>query len=411
MSERAVGPAPAALPNVQLPDPLAGLLEARNRMVETGEAGELFVQDLRALDPISGLWKQGQDAVEELTGLYTSDTRFFPNGFVLGDSTAVVTGMIRSGANDFSTEDLSFVLGVVRVAPGEWRIGVESASLVPPRQLAAPITAEMLIQDLDAVGIERAAVLSVAYWFGSPGDEWPGDEYDNVRAENDWLAEQVSRYPDRLVAFCGVSPIRPYATREIRRCAEELGMKGVKLHFSNSRVNVHDPEHVAQVRRVFETANELDLAIVVHSRTHRTFGDYGREEAEAILNEILPSAPDVTIQIAHLWGGSELSEPALAVFADAVSSGDPRARNLYFDLTEVDRAVGGSDETWAMLADRIRQIGVERVLYGSDMRLSPDGPPSTLGWSRLYRRLPLTASELADIADNVAPYLRSSQPR
>ena len=127
-----------------------------------------------------------------------------------------------------------------------------------------------------------------------------------------------------------------------------------------------------------------------------------------MISWVSPSAPDVQIQIAHLWGGADVSEDALGVFADAVSSGDSRARNLYFDLTEMDRAIGDSEDTWARIADRIRQIGMERILYGSDMRHHPLGPPSTLGWSRLARALPLTDAEIADIADNVAPYL---QPR
>ncbi|HET9334420.1 MAG TPA: amidohydrolase family protein [Gemmatimonadota bacterium] len=409
MSARAIGPAPAAIPNIELPPPLDRVLDARNRVIETGDPGDLYVEDARILDVENALWTRGADAIAGIATTYTPDTRFFPNGYALGDSTAFVTGMIRSGANDFSTDDLSFVLGLVEVVPGEWRIAVESATIVPPRPFSEPITADILIGDLDAVGIERAVVLSVAYWFSSPGDEWPGDEVENVRAENDWVAEQVARYPDRLTAFCSVSPIRPYAVDEIRRCAEELGVPGLKLHLANSRVNLHDSAHVTQLRRVFEIANELGLAIVVHSRTHRSFGPYGREEAQVLLERIFPAAPDIPIQIAHLWGGADVSEDALGVFADAVSSGDPRARNLSFDLTEMDRAIGDSEETWARITERIRQIGLERIFYGSDMRHHPLGPPSTLGWSRLVRALPLTDAELADIADNVAPYLRSPQ--
>ena len=411
MSPRTVGPAPPAIPNIEVPSPLDRVIDARNRVIETGDPGDVYVEDALILDVENALWRQGSDAIEDIATTYTPDTRFFTNGYRLGDSTAFVTGMIRSGANNFSTDDLSFMLGLVEVAPGEWRIAVESATIVPPRPFSQSITADMLIQDLDAVGIERAVVLSVAYWFSSPGDEWPGDEVENVRAENDWVAEQVARYPDRLVAFCSVSPIRPYAVDEIRRCARDLGVRGVKLHLANSRVNLHDADHVAQVRRVFEVANELGLAIVVHSRTHGSFGPYGREEAQVILDEILPAVPDIPVQIAHLWGGAGVSEDALGVFADAVSSGDPRARNLYFDLTEVDKAIGDSEETWARIADRIRQIGLERVFYGSDMRHHPAGPPSTLGWSRLVQQGPLTDAELADIADNVAPYLQASRPQ
>jgi predicted TIM-barrel fold metal-dependent hydrolase len=372
-------------------------------MTETGQVGDLYAPDAQVMNAYTGRWVRGGEAVEELAGDYTADTQFHPNRYVLGDSVAVIAGIVRSGTPP--VDELNFQLGLVKDPAGGWRIATEHTSLLPPLAFTEPVTADQLIDAMDDAGIQRAVVLSVAYWFGDPTDHYPGDEHEHVRAENDWTAAEVAKYPDRLVAFCGVSPLRDYAVAEIRRCARERGMRGVKLHLANSKVNLHDAAHVRAVREVFSVANELGLALVVHTRTHRTFGDYGRREAEVILNELLPAAPDVPIQIAHLWGGGELAEDALAVFAEAVSSGDPRARNLLFDLTDAERNSGGAPETLATLAGRIRQIGVERVLYGSDM-LTPDSPPPVIAWTRMRRKLPLTDQEFADIADNVAPYLR-----
>ena len=58
---------------------------------------------------------------------------------------------------------------------------------------------------------------------------------------------------------------------------------------------------------------------------------------------------------------------------------------------------------------RIRQIGVERVLYGSDAAASPLTYPKA-GWSA-FRRLPLSEAEFRVIANNIAPYMRDSTPR
>src|SRR5688500_4040539 len=61
------------------------------------------------------------------------------------------------------------------------------------------INAEILIQRLDRVGIQSAVVLSMGYFWGGPAlSPKPDDEYGAVRAENDWTAEQVAKYPDRL---------------------------------------------------------------------------------------------------------------------------------------------------------------------------------------------------------------------
>lgn len=73
-----------------------------------------------------------------------------------------------------------------------------------------PINADDLIALLDAAGIRRAAVLSVAYILGDPKGT-AADEYEKVKAENDWTSAQVARFPERLVGFCSVNPVKHYA--------------------------------------------------------------------------------------------------------------------------------------------------------------------------------------------------------
>jgi hypothetical protein len=55
-----------------------------------------------------------------------------------------------------------------------------------------------------------------------------------------------------------------------------------------------------------------------------------------------------------------------------------------------------------LIATRIRQIGVARVLYGSDGALPPAYTPKK-AWEA-FRRLPLTDAEFKIIANNRAPY-------
>src|SRR6478672_7789912 len=60
------------------------------------------------------------------------------------------------------------------------------------------ITAKDLIALLDKAGISRAVILSVAYTFSNPNKKQFEDEYDRVKAENDWTSRQVAQYPGRL---------------------------------------------------------------------------------------------------------------------------------------------------------------------------------------------------------------------
>ena len=288
-----------------------------------------------------------------------------------------------------------------------------AAALVTGDPKAPGISARDLVAHLDAAGIRRALVLSVAYTWAKASRAANDDEYNHVRAENDWTAQQVAQFPDRLRAFCSVNPLKPYAIDELTRCSNHPQLRsGLKLHFGNSDVDLDDAEKVAQVRRVFEAANRLRMAIVVHMRTSLDLRRrYGADQARVFLNDLLPAAPDVPVQIAHLAGAGGWNatiDSALSVFSDAIAKHDPRMKNVWFDVTGV-VGPGTSPDLQQQIIARIRQVGVERVLYGSDAALSPPAYPKA-GWAA-FKGLPLTEAEFTVIANNVAPYMRDFQAK
>jgi predicted TIM-barrel fold metal-dependent hydrolase len=275
----------------------------------------------------------------------------------------------------------------------------------------AQIDGRALIGHLDDAGIARAVVLSVAYTWGKP-DRAVENEYDQVRATNDWTSEQVARFPDRLRGFCGVNPLRDYALDELARCAGDRHLRhvahGLKLHLGNSAVDYRDPQHVARVQRILRAANGYGMPIVVHVRASISRRlPYGRDAARVFLDELLPAAPDVPVQIAHLCGaGGYADDPpvdaALSVFVEAIAGRDPRVGRLLFDVTNA-VSPGAPRAERALIARRIRALGVERVLYGSDAALPGNTPREC--WEVL-RSLPLSQAEFRTIAGNVAPYMR-----
>jgi predicted TIM-barrel fold metal-dependent hydrolase len=269
------------------------------------------------------------------------------------------------------------------------------------------IDADYLVAQLDAAGISRAVVLSVAYTFSNPNKAPVPNEYVHVMAENDWTSAQVAKYPNRLLGFCSVNPLRPYALKEIARCAKDPNLRtGLKLHFGNSDVNLDNPDHLARVRRVFRAANDRHMAIVVHLHAnidhHRP---YGTKEARIFLERLLPDAPDVVVQIAHLAGGGGYddvaTDAALSVFVNAIERKDPRMKNVYFDVCGI--AIPNRWEDKAdLLVTRIRQIGTKRLLYGSDAATADNEPKDAV---KRWHSLPLTQEEFRRIDNNVAPYL------
>ena len=270
------------------------------------------------------------------------------------------------------------------------------------------ITAQDVIELLDKAGIRRAVLLSNGYSFGRPGSE-PPDEYAAVRAENDWAAAQAAQFPKRLIAFCGFNPLKEYALEELERCAKSPNLRhGIKLHFGSSDVQTEIPEHLEKLKKVFQAANARRMAIVVHMRASISKKrPYGPEQARAFL-ELLSVAPDIPVQVAHLASsGPNYVDPeahsVIEVLADAIAKKDPRTRRLWFDFAS-NAYPTNPPQTSELIVRLIRQIGVKRILYGTDAATGNNLPPRE-AWEA-FRQLKLSTNEIKTIAGNKAPYFR-----
>jgi predicted TIM-barrel fold metal-dependent hydrolase len=240
-----------------------------------------------------------------------------------------------------------------------------------------------------------------------PGRE-PQNEYEKVKEENDWVGAQAALYPSRLVAFCGFNPLKDYALTELARCAKNPNTRrGIKLHFGNSDVQMENPEHMEKLKAVFRAANANRMAIVVHMRASISLDrPYGPEQARAFLEHLLPLATDVTVQIAHLGGsGPGFDDPKADAFMDALVEGlngrdsqirNPKSairnrENLWFDITTSAHPTNSPARS-ALLLKRIRQIGVKRILYGTDAALGGNLKPRE-SWAEVTK-LGLTPTSL-----------------
>jgi predicted TIM-barrel fold metal-dependent hydrolase len=397
-------------PPIELPAELAALLDARGRAAQDrGALVALYRPDAWLLQPAGGKWVKGRDAlVDWWIGATRSPFRLTPVGLSRTAGSASIAAYLTEGTGDSARHVGHLMIAAVQDS-GRWRIASEAFQEGGP-VVINPILAKDVIRLLDEAGIRRAAILSTAYILASPNRKVENVDA-RVRAENDWTSHQVAEFPERLRGFCSVNPLRDSAVAEIERCARDPFLRrGLKLHIGNSQVDLHDSTHVVMLRRVFRAANDHGMAIVIHLRA--SIGrhlPYGRDEAKIFLEQVLPAAPDVPVQIAHLAGsqGYRDRDPAvddaLGVFAAAIEKHDPRVRNLWFDVTTVVDLSTGAEEA-KLIARRIRQIGVGRVLYGSDAATGGNLPPRQ-AWAA-FRQLPLTAEEFRTIANNVAPYMK-----
>ena len=265
--------------------------------------------------------------------------------------------------------------------------------------------AKSLLSQLDSAGIRKAIVLSVGYSFADERKNLP-DPDRLTREENDWTSAQVSATGGRLIGFCSANPLRPAALGELERCLSLPGMKGIKMHFGNAGVTLRDPAHVAIMIDVFKLAERKRAPVLVHMRA-RGGTNYGAEDAQLFLDKLVTVAPSIEIVVAHLGasgpGYSSQHDSVMAAFGAAVERNDPRMRNVYFDVSSnVTAEITPADRE--LVAKRIRQVGVKRILYGSD--LTPPGVTIRSGWDIFRTHVPLTAAEFRTIAGNVTRFAR-----
>ncbi|MGZ3367261.1 MAG: amidohydrolase family protein, partial [Caulobacteraceae bacterium] len=255
---------------------------------------------------------------------------------------------------------------------------------------------------LDAAGITYGVLLSEAYMFGSPlmAPDHP-DVATLTRAENAYNVAEATKSRGRLLAFIGVDPLSATAEPEIDYWSGR-GAAGLKLHLANSLFDFNAPDHMRQLKNVFALARKRRLPTIIHLRNRV---EWGEAQANAFIDQILPSAAGLPIQVAHGAGWGALDQPtvaALDAFSKAIAEHKPGTEALTFDLAIV-LAPWTKPEDPGHFVEVMRTVGMDRFEVGSDWpaKYTP-GEEVTF----LQKTLPLTEAEWRVILAHRGKYLR-----
>jgi uncharacterized protein len=400
-SVQAVLDGPPLLPPIDVPKDIALLLDQRSAAGKDAAAlAQLFTDEAMVLGHNRAGWIKDKNQVAKLlVSTFGKPYWLQPASIDIAGSSANVSGYYVRGERTSPTAIGHFYLSLRRGNQGAWRIAAEVPK-VPLKPQTEIVDAAAVVAQLDEAGIELGLVLSQGLWFDAPLFPMP-DSYAAVRQENDWTAEQVRAFPDRLIAFCSFNPVAPHALPELERCANNPVFRGLKFSLSESGVRLEDPSQAERVKQVFAAANRHRLPIVIHLRGGP---DYGSSQVQIFLDDILPAAPDIAVQIAHLWGGEAYSESALAAFARAFQRQYPTTHNLYFDVSEM--WLADDPEMQVAAVGHMRVIGMDRILFGSDGKVSP-----LEAWRLFRATAPLTEAEFNSIALNRLPVAGARCPQ
>src|SRR5215472_2200709 len=191
-----------------------------------------------------------------------------------------------------------------------------------------------LVRNLDEAGLDRA----VAFPLGAP--------YTDYSESNKIIAEEVAKYPQRIIGFCRINPnFGPEATiKSLDHCLGTLQLKGIKLH---PEIEFFDPNEEALMEPVYHAARRYRVPIIFHT-------GMSSKAAPAVIAELAARYRDVPVILGHM-GVSEYVKQAVAVAR--------QNENIFLETSVVG---------WMpLLLEAFRGVGTGKILFGSDHPYNP----------------------------------------
>ena len=143
-------------------------------------------------------------------------------------------------------------------------------------------TAEALVRRMDEHGIDQAVVGSVH-----------GILYKNAHAANEELAEQTRPYRDRLIPFATLNPTYAGWREDLRRCAEDLALRGMRLYPQYHGYQLTDALGVELIDRVTELGWAVQVPMRVVDRRQRHAWDLAQDLEPAEIEAAISLRPQV----------------------------------------------------------------------------------------------------------------------
>ncbi|MFL7809004.1 MAG: amidohydrolase family protein [Anaerolineae bacterium] len=199
---------------------------------------------------------------------------------------------------------------------------------------------DRIIEAADKLGIDELCV-SIPIAFRVP-------TMDEVRQCNDDVLAAMRRYPGRILGYCYICPGYQAAIDEVDRCLDQ-GMIGIKLYH---QYKIWEPP----VHEIIEKAIDARVPILMHAGYLTSEELWARQPKMSHAGDFVQAArlyPDATLIEAHVGGGGDW-EWTIKQLRDAPS--------VYLDTS-------GSVIDEGMIEMAARELGVERLLFGTDMTM------------------------------------------
>jgi predicted TIM-barrel fold metal-dependent hydrolase len=196
-----------------------------------------------------------------------------------------------------------------------------------------------LVKCMDRVGVERL-ILSQGY--SSDMDPNPPEHF---RLENDRVMAAVKAFPERAYGAVYLSPRLPeFSLEELDRCIRDGPMVAIGEIEADARCNVPGMDPIA------ERAIELEVPILQHEWFTSLGGSFAETASTPYdVVELAKRHPKLHIVCAHCGGNWEMGIRAVR------------------STKNVSVGMAGFDPTSGVVEMAVRELGPERVIWGSDV--------------------------------------------
>ena len=194
-----------------------------------------------------------------------------------------------------------------------------------------------LVKCMDRIGVERLIISQ-----GYSDDQHPNPP-EQFRRENDRVMRAVKAFPDRAYGSVYLSPaVLDFSMQELKRCVLEGPMVMIGEIEGDARCNVPAMDPIAE----WAVTNEV---VILQHEWLKAGGNEPGESSPFDVVDLARRHPKLQIVCAHTGGNWELGIRAIRA-----------TRNVYCGLA-------GSDPTSGYVEMAVRELGAERVIYGSDV--------------------------------------------
>jgi len=206
-------------------------------------------------------------------------------------------------------------------------------------------TAEEVVMELENSNVDKAVIFGFGF-----------KDMGLCRYVNDYVADAIKKFPDRLIGYMALVPTSSEVEKEIDRCIN-MGLTGVGEIFPYGQD--FDITDLKEMSPLCNSCIERDLPVMVH--TNEAVGHHysGKTDTTAVkASAFAYNFPDLKIIFAH-WGGGLL-------FYELMPEIREQNKNVYYDTAA----------SPFLYDNRIykvaKEIGIlDKVLFGSDYPLIP----------------------------------------